>query len=501
MKGSAPFLRRLPALIRGGLAVLVLGAFFYAYLSSTLKANEVLTLVLKGQFSPALYGAGITAAAVLGILALSLIFGRVFCSVLCPLGTLQELFWRAGNFLRGRLRGGKKGRPPARGTARSAYRTAPGIRWAVPLLTGLALAFSFSPLMAAFDPLSNFGRGLGALRAPGGGNPVPLVLALPFVLILVLAFFRGREWCAWCPAGLTLGLLSPAAPLGMRISPRCVSCGICGTKCPAACIDPRGKRIDSGRCVLCFSCAAVCPTGGVSYGPRGKAALSGGPRRLFLKAAGRASLLCGAAYLAGPSLRLFSLAAPGAAGTAGGPILPPGALNEGQYRARCIACQACAAACPAGIIAPRRSLRPTLDYRNAGCQYNCVECGKVCPTGAIRRLDAEEKHRTRIALSSLSFERCVVNTKRESCGACAEVCPTGAITMTAYGESGIPWLTRPVFEEQYCIGCGACYAACPAEPRALSIEAVAEQSLTAGVRPAGEGGEGFVIENLDDFPF
>jgi ferredoxin len=255
----------------------------------------------------------------------------------------------------------------------------------------------------------------------------------------------------------------------------------------------------------------------------------GESRRVFLKAAGRVSLLCGAAYLAGPSLRLLapklaaapSGALPGASGgparagvsgaaegpgtgsaaLGGGPILPPGALNGGQYRARCISCQACAAACPAGIIAPRDSPRPSLDYRNAGCQYNCVECGKVCPTGAIRRLDVEEKHRTRVALSSLHFERCVVNTKRESCGACAEVCPTGAVTMIAYGESGIPWLTRPLFEEPYCIGCGACYAACPAEPRALDIRAVAEQTLTAGVRPAGESDEGFVIESFEDFPF
>jgi polyferredoxin len=485
-------------LMRIGLSACVLGLFIYAYLSPSLNSNEVLSVAMKGQFSPALYGAGIAGITILVILAVSLLFGRAYCSVLCPLGTLQEIFWRAGSFLRG------KNRKKRSKIVRYGYTVAPKIRYAVLLFTGLGAALSFSPLMMALDPVSNLGRGLGALHTLVDGNTPPFVflIAVPFVLILALAFFRGRAFCGWCPVGLTLGLLSSAAPFGVKVSSRCRSCGICEKKCPAGCMDSGLKRIDSERCVLCFSCVSACPSGSVSYGLRGKAAFSGETRRVFLKGMGRASLFCGAAYLLGPSLKLF--ASGGAAANTSRarlPILPPGALNERQYRARCVGCQACAAACPVRIISAFNSPRPALEYTSAGCQYNCVECGRVCPTGAIRRLDVEEKHRTRIALSSLYFERCVVNTKRESCGACAEVCPTGAITMVPYTESGVPWLTRPVFDEQYCIGCGACLVACPAEPRAISVEAVAEQTLTVGVRPAEESGEGFVIENLDDFPF
>jgi ferredoxin len=493
--------RCVPALIRLLLAFALLGLFIYAYLSGSLNANGILALLVKGQFSAALHRTGILDLTVIAILAFTLIFGRCFCSILCPLGTLQELFWRAGNFLG--LKKGKKEKS-AKGIVRTGYTAMPKIRYAIPVLVGAGAAFSLSPLMMAIDPISTFGRGMGALRALLGGGAVPLVLilALPLTLILVVAFFRGRAFCNWCPVGVTFGLFSSAAPFAVQVSSRCVSCGLCEKKCPAGCINSREKRIDSDRCVLCGACAAACPTGSVSYGARGKAAVSGEARRVFLKGAGKASLFCGGVYLLGPSLKLFSRP-PGGSATAALklPILPPGAKSGGHYHARCVGCQACVASCPVGIIKPGDSPHPVLHYTSASCQFNCIECGKVCPTGAIRRLTVEEKRRTRIALSSLAFERCVVNTKRESCGACAEVCPTGAITMTVYSESGVPWLTRPVFDAQYCIGCGACLVACPADPRALIIEAVPEQTLTVGIRPPEEAGDELRIQNMEDFPF
>jgi ferredoxin len=241
----------------------------------------------------------------------------------------------------------------------------------------------------------------------------------------------------------------------------------------------------------------------VSYGPRGAASVSGEARRVFLKGAGKVSLVCGAAYLLGPSLKLFPR--PPAANP---PILPPGAKDLRHYASRCTGCHACAASCPAGIIKSKSGIYPEIDYEGAvihspgaACQFNCVECGRVCPTGAITRLSVDEKHRTRLALSTLYFERCVVNTRHESCGACAEVCPTGALTMIPYSEPGIPFLTRPVYDERYCIGCGACLAACPAEPRAFTIAAVREQSLTTGSRPPEESGDELSVDITGDFPF
>ncbi|GHV88303.1 ferredoxin [Spirochaetia bacterium] len=496
-----------PAVIRFLIALGVLALFVYAYLSPGLLSNGILALLVKGQFSAALYGAGL-AGIVLVLLALTLIFGRLYCSVLCPLGTVQELFWRVGGLL---LR--KKGKQE-RGVARRGYAAPSKARYAVPLLVAAGVIFSFTPLMVIVDPISTFGRGMGALRSlfsQGGGTTVftlACALAVPLILIVIVALLRGRAFCAWCPVGVTLGLFSSAAPLGMKVSATCASCGLCEVKCPAGCIDSKAKRIDSERCVLCFSCTAVCPTGSAAYGVRGWATVSGEARRVFLKKAGKASLVCGAAYLLGPSLKLFSrpsnvaLASLSEGETL--PILPPGAKNLIHYTGRCIACHACVASCPANIITAKDGVHPHLDYSGdatAACQFNCIECSSVCPTKAITRLSVEEKRRTRIALSTLYFERCVVKTRHESCGACAEVCPTGALTMVAYSEPGIPFLTMPIYDERYCIGCGACLASCPAEPRAFTLAAVKEQSLTVGSRPLEEAGDELRVENTGDFPF
>jgi ferredoxin len=163
---------------------------------------------------------------------------------------------------------------------------------------------------------------------------------------------------------------------------------------------------------------------------------------------------------------------------------------------------ACIAACPVHIIKSKQSPHPLVFYGDEFCQYNCVECGRVCPAGAIRKISAEEKRRTRIGMSSLDFQKCVVALNKESCGACAEVCPTHAVRMVPYRESNIPGLTKPDFDGAYCIGCGACFAVCPAAPKAFVMTGVREQILTPGTRPAEDDGENLPeIPPADDFPF
>jgi ferredoxin len=489
---SAKF-RRLRFAVRAAAAYGVLIFFMSAYFSSSAKWNGAFAALAGWQFSAALYGTGAFSAAVICLLAVSAASGRFFCSALCPMGTLQEFFfriWRSG---------------------KARFVSPWKARYLVPFASGLYAAFLGEALIAP-DPISSFGRGMGSILAAIGGSFdwLAAYLAIPFFLILAMSFLRGRRFCDWCPVGLTLGFFSGVAPFGMRISDGCVSCGICEKKCPANCINAKEKKIEPGRCVLCFSCEAACPGGFAYYGAdnREKSA----ERRMFLKtsAAGLSAFFSCAVYLLGPSLKfltngrnLFQAHGKESEGQqAVNHILPPGAGNLERYLSLCIGCQVCVAACPVRIVKAKNSPHPELDYSDDFCQYNCVECGRVCPTGAIRHLSQEEKRRTRVALSSLMFDRCVVVTKEQACGACAEVCPTRALRMIPYEESPHPGLTRPVFDEQYCIGCGACLVVCPAEPVAFSVNAVAAQAMTQGIRPTDESEDGLPpLPGLDEFPF
>ncbi len=433
----------------------------------------------------------------LAILVLTAVFGRWYCSLLCPAGLVQDVFSRLGKRL---------------GLSRLRYRPGTPAGTAGPVLMllfviGFACIGNIAPL-DNMDPIGLFGRlavasGDVAASAHSGrwgyDAVYILVFLIAFAVLVVAPLFLGRWFCATlCPVSGLFHLFGklPGKRIGIDTN-KCVSCGKCAKVCPVGCADPVGKTVDSQRCVLCLECASACPVDAVTYGCGDTGGVNHN-RRVFLDATAAAAATAAlvSARSIGPALGLPSGRRP--------LVAPPGAGGDLRHRSRCVTCQACVRACPVGIIRPQGDeRRPALDFSRGYCQYNCTACSSSCPAGVFERIALEDKHRTRIATTHLVLPNCVVITRDQECGACAEVCPTHAVVMRSRGP-GQP--TVPDFDPDYCIGCGACYHVCPATPRAFTITGLAVHERSKGVRIVQSGDAAPALPPPDaggmtEFPF
>ena len=113
------------------------------------------------------------------------------------------------------------------------------------------------------------------------------------------------------------------------------------------------------------------------------------------------------------------------------------------------------------------AFKPHLVFsEKAFCNYNCIICTQICPTGAIQPLTLPEKQITQIGVARFRRRLCIVFTDNTSCGACAEHCPVKAVRMEPYRNG----LTIPVLYPELCMGCGGCESICPVRPiKAINV--------------------------------
>lgn len=234
----------------------------------------------KIQFLPAVLALNFVVIAIL--LVLTLLFGRIYCSVICPLGIFQDCVSNLSS-----RRKGKK--------ARFSYsKEIKWLRYGVLVLFVIALVAGLNALVALLAPYSAYGRMVQSLLAPvwqWGNNllawiaerqdsyafvtkdvwlkslPTLIVAAVTFVVVVVLAWRNGRTYCnTICPVGTTLSFFSRFAMFRPVIGKsKCKSCHACERKCKAACIDVDNHKIDYSRCVDCFDCIDSCRLGALKY--------------------------------------------------------------------------------------------------------------------------------------------------------------------------------------------------------------------------------------------
>lgn len=452
----------------------------------------------KVQFLPALLAvnAGVVALLVL----LTLLAGRVYCSVICPLGVMQDIVsWISGRRKKKKYR----------------FSYSPEVKWLRYGVLGLfviALIAGVGSFVALLAPYSSYGRIATNLFAPvyrWGNNllayfaeradsyafyetevwlkslPTFLIAAVTFVVLITLAWRNGRTYCnTICPVGTVLGFFSRFSLFRPVIdAEKCKNCSLCSRGCKAACIDYKNHRIDYSRCVACMDCIDTCKHDALRLEYRWKKTnktATDKPAQTVTSEqidTARRSFLSATAVLAATSVvKAQEKKVDGGLAVIedkkipvrATPIVPPGAWSARHFARHCTACQLCVSACPNNVLRPStepaRLMQPEVSYERGYCRPECTRCSDVCPAGAIRPIAIEEKSSTRIGHAVWIRKNCIPLTDGVECGNCARHCPSGAILMVPSDSDDVNSVRIPVVNAERCIGCGACENLCPARP-------------------------------------
>ncbi|MBO6026700.1 MAG: 4Fe-4S binding protein, partial [Bacteroidales bacterium] len=201
------------------------------------------------QFIPALLSLPFVVAAILIVIAL--FFGRIYCSVICPLGIMQDIYsWLGGKFKKNRF---------------SYVKEHKWLRYTVCVVFVICLIIGFAPVITLLEPYGNYGRIVTSFYMR---NLTVSIIAWVVMLILgVLAFLYGRAYCnAICPVGTILGLFSRFSAFRVQIDKdKCKHCGLCEKNCKSRAIDVKNGKIDHSRCVVCFDCTSQCKFDALHY--------------------------------------------------------------------------------------------------------------------------------------------------------------------------------------------------------------------------------------------
>lgn len=242
------------------LVMLLEGCMWVIFGVSAPKHTCVVPMV---QIVPSMFGA--TLGAGLFWLLATFILGRVYCSSVCPIGTVQDCVIRLHRFAVGNKRRLFYHKP----TTRLRY-------WTLCVYVVLMVAgIGFIPLMLEPWPVfvnwlgTLFGGGLHPkLEYLGAGAIMGLVCAIVSAMVVVVySLLRGRDFCNdICPLGIVLRGVGSRAAVHIELDPdRCTGCLKCEDVCKASCIDIKGRMVDNGRCVRCFNCINVCEDDAIHY--------------------------------------------------------------------------------------------------------------------------------------------------------------------------------------------------------------------------------------------
>ena len=466
----------------------ILAAVFFTlitllFLDFTGTLHHWLSWMAKIQFLPAVMALNVVV--VVALIALTLVFGRIYCSIICPLGVFQDLL--------ARLRRKKNKYSYSKEVKYLRY---PML--VVFVLAGVAGVGSLFQLLAPysaygriatmiFQPIWKLGNNLLAMLAERMDSyafysidtwmrslPVLIIATVTLVVLIILAWRGGRTYCnTICPVGTILSFFARFSWLKIHFDEdKCKNCSLCSKNCKAACIDFKTHSVDYSRCVVCGNCIESCKFGALRYDHakiHAKANAVDTSKRSFLLASAMVTTAAMAQkkkekLMDGGLADIEDKVAP----ERQTPLTPPGSLSFNNLSTRCTGCQLCVSECPNQVLRPSSDLmhlmQPTMSYEHGYCRPECTRCSEVCPAGAIKKIDQDEKTSIQIGHAVWIKKNCVVLTDEVECGNCARHCPSGAIEMVPLDPENEESPLIPAINEGACIGCGACEYVCPSRP-------------------------------------
>ena len=471
---------------------IVLATFFIVAITLLLlgvswKVNIWLGWVAKVQFLPALMALNFTALTVL--ILLTLLFGRVYCSIICPLGIMQDIFAYFGKKQ-------KKNR----------YNYSPEKKWlryTVLAIFIICLIIGFAPVTTLLAPYSAYGRIINSLFKPlydllqNGLAAIEsnynsymfsdvqiwmrsvttfIVALLTLVILAILAWRNGRTYCnTICPVGTILSFFSRFSLLRIQFDKnKCKNCSLCEKNCKAAAIDYKQHTVDYSRCVVCGDCTEKCKFNALHYKPI--TIIGKKEKTEEVNTARRSFLTSSAIALAAASTAQTKIKVDGGLAVIEDkkqpdrqtPITPPGSVSAHHLSKHCTACQLCVSNCPNNVLRPSTDpmtlMQPVMSFERGFCRPECTHCSKVCPTSAIKPINKEEKTAIHIGHAVWIEQNCIPIANGDHCGTCARNCPTFAIQMVEYNTTDGRTVEIPAIDTEKCIGCGKCEYLCPARP-------------------------------------
>ena len=189
----------------------------------------------------------------LAIVGVSFVFGKSFCSWMCPVGFISEMIgdfgeriWR--KIFKRRIKLHKFIDYPLR-----------AVKYFLLAFFAFAI-FSMSTTVLAFFLGGPYNISADIKMWYFFAHISQFSLIIIGVLFLLSIFIR-NFWCRYlCPYGALLGLIGFLSPNKIKRNvTSCIDCGLCAKACPSFIKVDKVKTVISDECTSCLSCVDVCP--------------------------------------------------------------------------------------------------------------------------------------------------------------------------------------------------------------------------------------------------